>query len=301
MIQRHTPLGYKISNGKAVIVPETAAIVKNVFNAYLEGASTYQIAKILTEQGIQNASHKPSWNHGSIGNILENRKYLGDDFYPPMIDKDMFEQVQKRRIERKVQLGRTAQPNSFTNRHVFSGKLRCGECGQTYRRYVEHCNQAGEKIKWKCKQYIKRNRVSCQNLFLTDDQIAVAFLEAINKLISMPTLLERRRPQLPVDNQVWSERISQQIREKIEGGKASAEEIKNLVFERARQQYQRSAIDDYEYQTDKIRQILAGLDKQEKFDSRIFEQTIQQVVIYKEGKISFQFINGIELDTYIES
>lgn len=82
-MQRHMPLGYRIIDGKADIVPETAQIVKAVFQAYLGGTSTYRIAKDLTEQGVLNASHKPSWNHGSVGKILENRKYTGDEFYPP--------------------------------------------------------------------------------------------------------------------------------------------------------------------------------------------------------------------------
>ncbi len=39
-MQRHIPLGYQIQNGKAEIEPETAELVKEVFNAYLAGTST---------------------------------------------------------------------------------------------------------------------------------------------------------------------------------------------------------------------------------------------------------------------
>lgn len=65
---------------------ETALIVKTIFQEYLKGTSTCRIAKSLTEQGVLNASHMPSWNHGSVGKILENTKYMGDGFYPPLID-----------------------------------------------------------------------------------------------------------------------------------------------------------------------------------------------------------------------
>ena len=97
-MQRHTPLGYQIQNGKAEIEPETAELVKEVFNTYLAGTSTYRIAKDFTQRGILNASHKPSWNHGSIGKILENQKYLGDEFYPPLIERSIFEQVQSKQF-----------------------------------------------------------------------------------------------------------------------------------------------------------------------------------------------------------
>lgn len=45
-------------------------------------------------------------------------------------------------------------------------------------------------------------------------------------------------------------------------GTAPAQEIKALIFERAKLQYQRSKINDYEFQTEKIRQVLAGIGEQ---------------------------------------
>lgn len=136
-MQRHVPLGYHIQNGKAEIEPETANLVWEIFDTYLTGTSTYRIAKDFTQRGILNASHKPSWNHGSIGKILENQKYTGDEFYPPLIEQSIFEQVQIRRKQQVKDLGRAAQPNSFANQSVWSSLLVCGECGQPYRKYTE--------------------------------------------------------------------------------------------------------------------------------------------------------------------
>ena len=74
-MQRHMPMGYRIADGKAEIIPEAAEIVKGIFEDYLNGTSTYRIAKKLTEQGVLNANRRPSWSHCSIGKILENQKY----------------------------------------------------------------------------------------------------------------------------------------------------------------------------------------------------------------------------------
>ena len=38
--------------------------------------------------------------------ITHHRQYLGDDFYPPVIDKEAFDQVQTERIKRAAALGR---------------------------------------------------------------------------------------------------------------------------------------------------------------------------------------------------
>ena len=77
MKQRHMPLGYRMAGGKILIVSEQAELVKEVFQAYSEGNSLYQLARRLTDHGALNANHKPVWNHGTVGKILENRKYLG--------------------------------------------------------------------------------------------------------------------------------------------------------------------------------------------------------------------------------
>ena len=51
-MQRHVPFGYQIQNGKAVIEPKTADFVREIFSTYLEGISTYRIAKDFTQRGI---------------------------------------------------------------------------------------------------------------------------------------------------------------------------------------------------------------------------------------------------------
>ncbi|WP_033165296.1 recombinase family protein [Clostridium sp. KNHs205] len=299
-MQRHMPLGYRIVNGKADIVPEAAQIVKAVFQAYLGGTSTYQIAKDLTKQGVLNASHKPSWNHGSVGKILENRKYTGDEFYPSLIESGIFEQVQKRRQETVKSLGRHVQPNSFRNQTKFSGTLYCGICGQSYRRYVEHCNQPSENVKWKCKHYIKSNRVSCLNIFLTDEQIESAFMNVINQIIATPAMLEQRRSiKTPAPCPV-GEKLTRQIKETLNAGQYKVNEIKELAYTRAAAQYRVSVIDDSAYRTDQIKAAILGKEKQMDFDERLFQQVIRKITVNPDGRLRFELLNGLLLDKNIE-
>lgn len=189
-MQRHMPFGYQMLGGKVEIDSENGEIVKGIFNAYLNGTSICQIAKELTKMRVLNASQKPSWNHCSVGKILENRKYIGDYFYPPLIAEDIFQQAQKRRKEKAESLGRDLQLNSFANQTVYQNKIICDICGQPYRRYVEHSKQSGQSIKWKCRHYIKNNRVSCRNIFLSEEGIEQAFLKIIENT-KPPAMLGR--------------------------------------------------------------------------------------------------------------
>lgn len=92
----HIPFGYRIENGKAVIDEVTAEQVRNLFRNYLSGMALVSAAK---EAGIETY-------HATAGLMLANRRYLGDDFYPPIIDEATFKLAQKERRKRSQKLGR---------------------------------------------------------------------------------------------------------------------------------------------------------------------------------------------------
>jgi len=96
----HTPYGYRIINGKAVIDELAAERIKALFQAYLSGDSltaAAQKAGILT-------------SHAVIGKMLRNTHYLGDDYYPAIIDPDIFESAETERSRRAEKLGRVYEP-----------------------------------------------------------------------------------------------------------------------------------------------------------------------------------------------
>jgi hypothetical protein len=89
--------GYEIKNGAAVIDQIAAGKIRTLYQNYLSGMTLSRAAK---EAGI-NA------RHGSVSRILENRHYLGDDFYPPIIDRCTFDLAAEERMRRAHKLGRT--------------------------------------------------------------------------------------------------------------------------------------------------------------------------------------------------
>ena len=76
----HIPYGYRIENGKAVIDETAAGRVRRLFENYLSGDS---LKKAAENAGI-------TGNHGTIKLMLQNRRYLGDGFYPQIISEEMF-------------------------------------------------------------------------------------------------------------------------------------------------------------------------------------------------------------------
>ena len=92
----HTPFGYRIENGVAVIDEDAAGKLRTLYANYLNGMSLKNAAN---EAGIETF-------HASAKRLLMTEHYLGDDFYPAIIDKGTFDQVQAERIKRAAALGR---------------------------------------------------------------------------------------------------------------------------------------------------------------------------------------------------
>lgn len=92
----HIPFGYQIENGKAVIDEPAAEQLKTLYLNYLSGMALVNAAK---EAGIDTY-------HGTVSKMLANRRYLGDSFYPQIIDAETFHTAQVERKKRAKSLGR---------------------------------------------------------------------------------------------------------------------------------------------------------------------------------------------------
>lgn len=70
--------GYNIgADGELVINPDEAAVVRWIFDRYLNGDSLGKIATGLEEQGIPSPTGKPKWNREALNKLLSNEKYTG--------------------------------------------------------------------------------------------------------------------------------------------------------------------------------------------------------------------------------
>jgi len=112
MAQRHMPIGYKLVDGKIQLDDPKANVVRHIFQEYASGASLLDIAKAMTAAGLPNANNQPKWYHGTVSSILDNVKYQGDEFYPPLIDKELFEKVQ---LESAISMETKKYTNNIEN------------------------------------------------------------------------------------------------------------------------------------------------------------------------------------------
>jgi hypothetical protein len=96
----HIPYGYRIENGQAVLDEKAAEQVSTLFRSYLAG------------DALATAAHKAGIEafHSGITRILQNKRYLGDAYYPAIIDLNTFVATEAERVRRAEKLGRVWEP-----------------------------------------------------------------------------------------------------------------------------------------------------------------------------------------------
>jgi len=130
------PLGYRVDNRKLVIDPDEAALVKMIFDRYLELGTIRAVIAELNERGVRTRVRQTA--NGSVGGVryttgplaylLRNRTYIGEAVHkeksypgehPALLDKSLFDAVQARLAD-NAQIRRRARDASGA---MLTGKI----------------------------------------------------------------------------------------------------------------------------------------------------------------------------------
>ncbi len=128
-----TPLGYKVKNKQYVLDEAAAPIVKEAFELYDKSVSIKEICEIFNNKGYKTA-RGGKFNRSSFHHMFKNVIYIGtykykdivlEDKVPAIVDKALFERVQKRLKKEKRQPTRGKAKQTYLLLH----KLYCANCG----------------------------------------------------------------------------------------------------------------------------------------------------------------------------
>ena len=150
------PYGFmSASDGRIIVDPEKANIVKTIYQQYLSGMSLGGIADFLFEHGIPSPKGKEHWTQPVLSNLLSNQKYIGyiisfDDFFLVQGEKSKRSNIDEDTNQRKV--------TRYNSQSVLSGLLVCAECNHNYRRITR---PSGE-IVWRCASRVEHGKKFCK-------------------------------------------------------------------------------------------------------------------------------------------
>ena len=203
-------LGYDVKDGVLSINEEGAEIVRLIFHKYaIEQIGTSEIARYLTQNMYHTARGSTDWKPTTIVRILKNEKYVGDlvqkksytpDFlshekrvnrgevplvrienhHKAIISRDLWNITQKR-LHANNKHSKTVSGHS--NRYVYSGKIRCGECGSCFVGRFQYLKDGTRLRRWSCGKATYEGTEGCKIGKLVRDDDAIQMLKtAINSL-----------------------------------------------------------------------------------------------------------------------
>lgn len=175
--------GFTLDNGKLVVIPEEAEIVRGIFTDYLSGMGVMAIMKKYNALGYK-------FSKNGIAGLLRNEKVKGD----MLLQKSFVENhITKRKVKNVGQLPqylvqgsheaivkpeifdavqaeiakRAAHYNpkpSAPKAYPLSGLIKCGKCGANYKRKITAYN-----VVWICRTFDQMGKLNCDSQQIPED------------------------------------------------------------------------------------------------------------------------------------
>jgi len=339
-------LGFeKGEDGNLVVNEEQAIIVRRIYGMFLQGRSPFAIARVLTEEGIPTPGGKKNWAQGTVKSILTNEKYKGDallqkvytvDFlskkkkvnegevpqyyvegnHDAIIEPGVFDAVQKQMAIRHP--GKNRQSSV----HIFSSRIKCGDCGGWYGAKVWHSNDKYRRTIWRCNHKFEGDdkcgtphfeEAEIQELFLkalnilcTEKDEIIAGFDLIKETAFATTDLEKEKSLLQEELNVAAELIHQCIHENAhvaldQGEYQTRYDALAERFDKTKERLEEvgNAITERQAKREKIEMFLSELKKHDEvvtqFDENLWYSLVDHATVFNKEDVRFTFKDGTEI------
>ena len=280
MNRKVTVYGYQFIDGMLQADEKQSRMVQEIFKVYNSGVPVSRLKDHI--EGLE-------INRVRLSDMLSDRRYLGSETFPQIIDQELFEAVQQRKKERLKAIGKE-QPYVYHKEQFLLGdKMKCGECGSEY-----HCYKHGDKQIWDCSKRIVKGRVHCRNQRIQEDQIKELFMQAVTKMKNHPEKI-RKITIRKIKRNIRLQAVEHEIELLKNDSSHNIDELLNLIYKRASLQYEDSDDGGAVYYTQKIEDLIQQHKEQSEektFDKDLFDAIIEAITIYKDGRVVFTLKNG---------
>ena len=266
-LANNVPYGYKKDENDKTkwLVDETSAeVVKEIFNLFIQGHGTFEIARILRERKVltpseyntsittksNNQEYQYKWCGTTVAGILDRQEYIGDTVnfksttrsYKdktrvklPKEDRKIFKNTHESIIDeytwniaKQLRNNRKKRAKSG-KKSIFSGLLFCHDCGKKMY-FQSPVIDLRNKDHYRCSSY-KHDTSLCTSHYISDEILQVIVLENIQRVISYVKSYEDFfiQEQLAKSTQDELKQISKSKKE-LEKAKSRIIEIDNLFM-----------------------------------------------------------------------
>lgn len=191
------PFGFTADEaGGLRIVPQEAAIVREIFQWYAGGMGASGIARRLNQRGVL-PKHGTVWAESTLHRMLRNHVYYGalrwnyaaqkgsstnppdkwillEGVYEPILSKDTFLTVQAKLAHRSKQ-----HPRQLASDFLFSGLLHCTRCGQPMSGKTGSISKKDRSYTYRFYHCKGKRTKTCDAPLIREDRLAEMFVTEV--------------------------------------------------------------------------------------------------------------------------
>lgn len=278
---RNILYGYQCVDGKMEFHPQESSVMKEIFKAYTEGKSLLELSKWLNERQIEYMPGVIGWNKSRIMRLLEDKRYLGDDRSPALIDQGTYDTVQEMRYNRCDQKNVDRQADIFK----LNISVKCPSCNSILKRIVD--NRWSTPPKWRC-----QNPKCKQSIAITDEALLSAITEVLNTVIANPEIIN-----IPTEKETEPSaelrRLNNEITRAFDSIQIDKDAVRRMMIQYASLKY--SELDSAVSKAQRLKDIFIDSQPMTSFSVGFLERTTDEIMLYTDGTIGLILENGQEI------
>lgn len=271
---RNIPYGYKFEKGKIIVDDFETSIVKKVFSDYISGLSLLKISNILNDRKIEYLPNQVTWNKNKIKRIIEDKRYLGTEKYPQILESELFNTANNVKLKRDT----TKKIKRISYIYNLNIPVVCSECNGQMKR--THHPQLKITEKWIC--------MCCGcSVSILDEDLLNGIKEILNFLMLEPSIISSYSD---TDKSIATIKTENEINRILESIDFDRKLIINKIFELASLKYE--DLDSDSYMSNKIR---AEFDKEKLLTDislPLLSKTVKEIRLNKDADIRLLLKNN---------
>lgn len=271
---RNILYGYRFENGSIVADKSESEIVNYVFTEYVNGLSLLKIANLLVFKGMEYLPNQVSWNKGKIKRMIEDKRYLGDDKYPKIIETDLFNEANS------TKYCRDTTKNTKRNNYIYKLDLPvvCLECNGQMKRM--HHPQLKVTEKWTCEK--------CgQSISIFDTELISKITDILNYLILNPALIKSDSLS---DKSVETIKTENEINRMLEISDVDKNILQQKIFKLATLKY--ADLDSGSYISEQIKSEFENAEQLTEISLPLLMKTVKAIQLNADTQISLVLKNN---------
>ena len=271
MNHRNIPFGYTMENGTVIINDIEAAIIRETAEQYLSGKSLRTIAELLTAKRVEYMPGKNDWNRSRIQRMIDDKRYIGENGYPPILTEQAYTTMQAKKTEKNTQ--------KAVSHFKLTVPVVCPSCGGRMQRCYDNRRKAST---WWCCPECKTT------VSITDENLQNGITERLNEVIADPERIEI--PESAYEESQEVRRMSAEIVKTLDTIGFDKEALKQKMLTCVSEKYKCLGTEVTTAQS--LKDTLKSASPLTAYDSALADQAVSEIHLQRNGEISLTLING---------